>query len=54
MILHYIGSKKNSPVFIAVVDDEPDLAYLFRDALDQIPGITGLRIFRSFACIRTF
>jgi DNA-binding NtrC family response regulator len=24
-------------VFIAIVDDEPDLAYLFRDALSQIP-----------------
>ena len=30
--------QNNFPVFIAVVDDEPDLAYLFRDALSQIPG----------------
>ena len=29
--------QKNFPVFVAVVDDEPDLAYLFRDALSQIP-----------------
>jgi DNA-binding NtrC family response regulator len=26
------------PVFIAIVDDESDLAYLFRDALSQIPN----------------
>lgn len=30
--------QNNFPVFIAIVDDEPDLAYLFRDALSQIPG----------------
>ena len=29
--------QKNFPVFVAVVDDEPDLAYLFRDALSEIP-----------------
>lgn len=29
--------QNNFPVFIAIVDDEPDLAYLFRDALSQIP-----------------
>lgn len=29
--------QKNFPVFLAVVDDEPDLAYMFRDALSQIP-----------------
>ena len=28
-----------SPVFIAVIDDEADLAYLFRDALSQIDGV---------------
>jgi two-component system, cell cycle response regulator CpdR len=27
-----------SPVFIAVVDDEADLAYLFKEALSQIDG----------------
>jgi hypothetical protein len=26
-------------VFISVVDDEADLAYLFRDALSQIPNV---------------
>jgi DNA-binding NtrC family response regulator len=31
-----LDRQKNFPVFIAVVDDEPDLAYLFRDALSQI------------------
>jgi DNA-binding response OmpR family regulator len=28
-----------SPVFIAIIDDEPDLACLFKDALSQIDGI---------------
>ena len=32
-----MDGQKNFPVFIAIVDDEPDLAYLFRDALSQIP-----------------
>ena len=27
------------PVFIAVIDDEADLAYLFREALNQIDGV---------------
>ena len=27
-----------SPVFIAIIDDEPDLAYLFKEALSQIDG----------------
>lgn len=28
-----------SPVFVSVIDDEADLAYLFQDALSQIDGI---------------
>jgi DNA-binding NtrC family response regulator len=28
-----------SPVFIAVIDDEADLAYLFKDALSQIDDV---------------
>jgi DNA-binding NtrC family response regulator len=28
-----------SPVFIAVIDDEADLAYLFKEALSQIDGV---------------
>lgn len=28
-----------SPVFVAVIDDEADLAYLFKDALSQIDGV---------------
>jgi len=28
-----------SPVFVAVIDDEKDLAYLFKDALSQIDGV---------------
>jgi DNA-binding NtrC family response regulator len=28
-----------SPVFVAVIDDEADLAYLFREALNQIDGV---------------
>lgn len=31
--------QKNFPVFVSVVDDELDLALLFRDALSQIPSI---------------
>jgi two-component system, cell cycle response regulator CpdR len=27
-----------SPVFIAIIDDEPDIAYLFKEALSQIDG----------------
>jgi response regulator RpfG family c-di-GMP phosphodiesterase len=34
-----LDSQKNSPVFVAVVDDESDIAYLFKDALDNIPGV---------------
>src|SRR4029079_37834 len=29
----------HSPVFIAVIDDEADLAYLFKDALSQIDDV---------------
>jgi DNA-binding NtrC family response regulator len=28
------------PVFVAIIDDEIDLAYLFKDALSQIDGVT--------------
>jgi DNA-binding NtrC family response regulator len=28
-----------SPVFVAVIDDEADLTYLFKDALNQIDGV---------------
>jgi CheY-like chemotaxis protein len=28
-----------TPVFIAVIDDEADLAYLFKEALSQIDGV---------------
>ena len=31
--------KNQSPVFIAVIDDEADLAYLFKEALSQIDGV---------------
>jgi DNA-binding NtrC family response regulator len=34
-----LDGKKNSPVFLAVVDDEVDLAVLFKDALSQIPEV---------------
>ena len=30
---------KQSPVFVAVIDDEADLAYLFKEALSQIDGV---------------
>ena len=28
-----------SPVFVAVIDDQADLAYLFKEALTQIDGV---------------
>jgi hypothetical protein len=31
--------KESSPVFVVIVDDEDDIAYLFRDALNNIPGV---------------
>jgi two-component system, cell cycle response regulator CpdR len=34
-----LDPQKNFPVFVAIVDDELDLAYLFKDALSQIPGV---------------
>ena len=32
--------KNQSPVLVAVIDDEKDLAFLFKDALSQIDGVT--------------
>ena len=34
-----MGHNNQSPVFIAVIDDEADLAYLFKEALSQIDGV---------------
>jgi DNA-binding NtrC family response regulator len=34
-----LESNKQSPVFVAVIDDEADLAYLFKEALNQIDGV---------------
>ena len=34
-----MAQSRQSPVFVAVIDDEMDLAYLFKDALSQIDGI---------------
>ena len=34
-----MAQNSQSPVFVAVIDDEMDLAYLFKDALSQIDGI---------------
>jgi two-component system probable response regulator PhcQ len=31
--------KHKSRVFVGVVDDESDIGFLFRDALDNIPGV---------------
>ena len=28
-----------TPMFIAIIDDEPDLAYLFKEALSQIDSV---------------
>jgi two-component system cell cycle response regulator CpdR len=33
-----LDRNNQSPVFIAVIDDEPDLACLFKEALSQIDG----------------
>ncbi len=33
-----MDSTNQLPVFIAIIDDEPDLAYLFKEALSQIDG----------------
>jgi DNA-binding NtrC family response regulator len=34
-----LDSDNQSSVFVAVIDDEVDLAYLFKDALSQIDGV---------------
>ena len=34
-----MDSTNQLPVFIAIIDDEPDLAYLFKEALSQIDGV---------------
>ena len=34
-----LDRKYQQPVFVAVIDDEIDLAYLFKDALSQIDGL---------------
>jgi DNA-binding NtrC family response regulator len=34
-----LDSDNQQPVFVAVIDDETDLAYLFKDALSQIDGV---------------
>jgi hypothetical protein len=35
-----LDRNNQQPVFVAVIDDEIDLAYLFKDALSQIDGLT--------------
>jgi response regulator RpfG family c-di-GMP phosphodiesterase len=34
-----LDQDEHFPVFLAVVDDETDLTYLFKDALSQIPNV---------------
>jgi response regulator RpfG family c-di-GMP phosphodiesterase len=34
-----LDERENLPVFVAVVDDEVDLANLFKEALSQIPNV---------------
>jgi hypothetical protein len=34
-----LDKNSQSPVYVAVIDDEIDLVYLFKDALSQIDGI---------------
>jgi len=33
------GQNSGSPMYIAVIDDEIDLVYLFKDALSQTDGV---------------
>jgi DNA-binding NtrC family response regulator len=37
-----LDEEQDFPVFVAVVDDEIDLAYLFKEALSQIPNVRVL------------
>jgi DNA-binding NtrC family response regulator len=37
-----LDEQQNFPVFVAVVDDEIDLAYLFKEVLSQIPNVRVL------------
>ena len=34
-----MDSSNQLPVFMAIIDDEADLAYLFKEALSQIDGV---------------
>jgi hypothetical protein len=34
-----LDRNNQQPVFVSVIDDEIDLAYLFKDALSQIDGL---------------
>ena len=43
-----------SPVFVAVIDDEADLAYLFREALSQIDGIQVFAFTDSLLALEHF
>lgn len=41
-------------VFLSVVDDEEDLAYLFKDALSQIHGVNALAFSDPFVALEHF
>ena len=43
-----------SPVFVAIIDDEADLVYLFREALNQIDGIQVFAFTNSLLALEHF
>ena len=42
LLLTTLDRDNQSPMYVAVIDDEVDLAYLFKDALSQIDGVQVL------------
>ena len=42
ILLTTLDRDNQSPMYVAVIDDEVDLAYLFKDALSQIDGVQVL------------
>jgi hypothetical protein len=42
LLVTKLDKNSQSPMYIGIVDDEIDLAYLFKDALSQIDGIEVL------------
>jgi DNA-binding NtrC family response regulator len=49
-----LDRNNQQPVFVAVIDDEIDLAYLFKDALSQIDGLTVFNFSGPFLALEHF